>query len=123
MPRDDTGISPDDQPDDDKPGAPTPEAVGDAARQAIMDAIGILDRKGTPIANLIALQAMKRPDLLLKAMGRFAPSRTANDLQTTVQALHLAALRALAAAQVSQPPPMLDVTPTSNNVAKDDWLS
>lgn len=98
--------APDDQ-------GPSPQAVGDAARVAIMDALGILEHQGTPLALLLARQAQTRPDLLLKAAARFSPTVAKQDLLPTIQAMHLAALRAIARAQ----PVVIDQRPD------DDWLS
>lgn len=74
----------------------SPEQLARAAREAIFKAMEILrDKHGMPIEELIAMQAARRPDLLLRAVSRFAATpKTA--LPDNVQALHLAALRALA---------------------------
>jgi hypothetical protein len=86
----------------DEPEAPaaTPEQVGRAARDAILQALDILDRQGTPLAALLAQQARARPDRLLAAAARFAPTQTKIELGDSIKALHLQALRALAATPI-----------------------
>jgi hypothetical protein len=99
MPRDDSSPVPADDPLD--PNTATPEQVGQAARSAILDALALLDRAGTPLPLLLAQQARTRPDKLLIAAARFAPHQIRADLGPTLQAMHLQALRALAAKPVT----------------------
>jgi hypothetical protein len=72
------------------------EALATAVREALFRAMQILRDTGEPIENLIAAQARKRPDLLIRAISRFAATPK-NDVPAGVAALHLAALRSLAA--------------------------
>jgi hypothetical protein len=110
MPRDEPGLIP--VPDDPLEPVATPEQVGQAARSAILDALAILDRAGTPLPLLLAQQARTRPDKLLIAAARFAPHQIRADLGPTLQAMHLQALRALAAK------PVIDQIPDNSR----DWL-
>jgi hypothetical protein len=98
--------------DPDKEGGPTPAQVGAMARQAIVEALDLLDARGTPLGALLAKQALERPDRLLMACARFSPNLTKQDLLPTIQAMHLQALRAL-----SKQPLIIDQRPD------DDWLS
>lgn len=72
------------------------ETLATEARVAIFKAMQILRDTGEPIEWLIAAQARRRPDLLIRAISRFASPPKA-DIPAGVAALHLAALRALAA--------------------------
>lgn len=89
-----------------------PEALASEARVAIFRAMQILRDTGEPIEWLIAAQARRRPDLLIRALSRFASPPKA-DIPAGVAALHLAALRALASQSV------IDQAPMTN----DEWLS
>lgn len=91
-----------------------PEALASEARSAIFRAMQILRDTGEPIEWLIAAQARRRPDLLIRAISRFASPPKA-DIPAGVAALHLAALRALAA----QGAVVIDQAPMTN----EDWLS
>lgn len=91
-----------------------PEALAAEARVAIFKAMQILRDTGQPIEQLIALQAMRRPDLLIRAISRFASPPKA-DIPAGVAQLHLAALRALAA----QGAVVIDQAP----MTADEWLS
>jgi hypothetical protein len=93
MPHDVIEIEPPRRPDEDI----GPEALAREARRAIFKAMDILrDEMGMPIERLIAMQAARRPDLLLRAVSRFSATPK-TDLPASVQAMHLQALRALAA--------------------------
>jgi hypothetical protein len=93
MPHDVIQIEPQ-PPDGDATG---PEALAREARRAIFKALAILrDEMGMPVERLIAMQAARRPDLLLRAVSRFSATPK-TDLPASVQAMHLQALRALAA--------------------------
>lgn len=100
------------RPDPDKEGGPTPAQVGAMARTAIVEALDLLDARGTPLGALLAKQAMERPDRLLMACARFAPNLSKQDLLPTIQAMHLQALRAL-----SRQPLVIDQR------SEDDWLA
>lgn len=91
-----------------------PEALAAEARVAIFKAMQILRDAGEPIEQLIALQARRRPDLLIRAISRFASPPKA-DIPAGVAQLHLAALRALAA----QGAVVIDQVPMSI----DEWAA
>lgn len=94
MPHDVIQMEPAPQQPDEETG---PEALAREARRAIFKAMSILRHDmGMPIEQLIAAQAARRPDLLLRAISRFSATPK-TDLPANVQALHLQALRALAA--------------------------